>query len=84
MEYKYADINDTEVLIEIYNSAFNDDYIHYGQCPAYVRTKESMEKSLKKYPKIIAYDRSKAVGVISYSIEEPGKYYIGNRPINQR
>lgn len=77
MEYKYADIDDSKVLIEIYNSAFYDDYLRYGWCPAYGRTKESMEKSLMEYHKIIAYDQSKAVGVISYRIAEPGEYYIG-------
>lgn len=77
MIYKNADINDLEVLIEIYNSAFYDDYLRYGQCQAYGRTIESMELSLKNYPKIIAYKQDKAVGVISYGNEEPGKYYIG-------
>lgn len=75
--YKNADINDLEVLIEIYNSAFYDDYLRYGQCQAYGRTIESMELSLKNYPKIIAYKQDKAVGVISYGNEAPGKYYIG-------
>ena len=75
--YKNAEANDAEVLIDIYNSAFEDDYLRYGQCPAYGHTKESMEKSIKDYPKIIAYLKDKAVGVISYKTEGPGKYYIG-------
>lgn len=36
-----------------------------------------MEKSVQDYPKIIAYDEGKPVGVISYKAEGPGKYYIG-------
>ena len=75
--YKCADISDADVLIEIYNSAFYDDYIRYGQCPAYGRTLENMEQSIRDYPKIIAYDGGKAVGVISYKPEGHGKYYIG-------
>ena len=75
--YRNADINDLEVLIDIYNSAFYDDYLRYGQCQAYGRTKESMEQSLRDYPKIIAYDQKKAVGVLSYGVEGLGKYYIG-------
>ena len=75
--YKSADISDAEQLIEIYNSAFHDDFIRYGQCPAYGRSKENMEQSIRDYPKIIAYDQDKAVGVISYKAEGPGKYYIG-------
>ena len=36
-----------------------------------------MEQSLKDYPKVIAYDGEKPVGVISYKPEGSGKYYIG-------
>ena len=75
--YKNAGINDAEALIDIYNSAFHDDYLRYGQCPAYGHTKESMERSVLDFPKIIAYDQGKPVGVISYKAEGPGKYYIG-------
>ena len=75
--YKCADISDADVLVEIYNSAFYDDFIRYGQCPAYGRTRENMEQSVKDYPKIIAYDQDRPIGVISYKEEGPGKYYIG-------
>ena len=77
LDFRRADINDIDVLIDIYNSAFYDDYLRYGRCPAYGRTKENMEQSLKDFPKIIAFDRDKAVGVISYKAEATGKYYIG-------
>lgn len=77
LKYKNAEAEDAELLIDIYNSAFHDDYIRYGQCPAYGRTKENMEQSIRDFPKIIAYDQDKAVGVLSYKTEGPGKYYIG-------
>ena len=72
-----ADISDAEVLIQIYNSAFHDDFVRYGQCQAYGRSREDMERSITEYPKTIAYDKEKPVGVISYKEEGPGKYYIG-------
>ena len=75
--YKNADISDAETLIAIYNSAFRDDYIRYGECPAYGRSKEDMEQSVRDLPKVIAYDQGIPVGVISYKAEGPGKYYIG-------
>ena len=75
--YKNADINDAETLIDIYDSAFYDDYILYGECPAYGRSVENMEQSVLEFPKVIAYDQGKAVGVISYKPEGSGKYYIG-------
>ena len=77
MDYKYADTSDADVLIEIYNSAFHDDFIRYGECPAYGRSREDMEQSIQDFPKIIAYEQDKAIGVISYKQEAPGKYYIG-------
>ena len=75
--YKNADINDAETLIDIYDSAFYDDYILYGECPAYGRSVENLEQSVQEFPKVIAYDQGKAVGVISYKPEGAGKYYIG-------
>ena len=77
MFYKYADTSDADVLIEIYNSAFHDDFIRYGECPAYGRSREDMERSIQDFPKIIVYEQDKAIGVISYKQEAPGKYYIG-------
>lgn len=77
MEYRSADLSDAELLVDIYNSAFYDDFIRYGQCQGYGRSKESMEQSIRDYPKVIAYDDGKPVGVISYKAEAPGKYYIG-------
>lgn len=75
--YKNAGTSDAEVLIDIYNSAFHDDYLRYGHCPAYGHTIESMERSVLDFPKTIAYDNERPVGVISYKNEGPGKYYIG-------
>lgn len=75
--YKNADINDAETLVDIYDSAFYDDYIRYGECPAYGRSVENMEQSVQEFPKVIAYDQGKAVGVISTKCEGKGKYYIG-------
>jgi ribosomal protein S18 acetylase RimI-like enzyme len=77
MKYRNADISDAELLVEIYDSAFYDDYMRYGQCQGYGRSKESMEQSIREYPKVIAYEEGRPVGVISYKAEAPGKYYIG-------
>lgn len=39
IEYRKADVADAELLIDIYNSTFYSDYIKYGECPAYGKTK---------------------------------------------
>lgn len=75
--YKNADVKDAKTLVDIYDSAFYDDYIRYGECPAYGRSVENMAQSVQEFPKVIAYDQGKAVGVISYKPEGAGKYYIG-------
>jgi len=75
--FRNADVNDAEVLVGIYNSAFYEDYLRYGHCQAYGRSIENMQQSVREYPKTIAYDNDKAVGIISYKDEGQGKYYIG-------
>lgn len=75
--YRRAEKKDVQILIDIYNSAFYDDYMKYGECPAFGHTKESMEKNLEKYPKIIAYFQNVPVGVVSYQNRGDGEYYIG-------
>ena len=77
VEYRKADIADAELLIEIYNSAFYSDYIKYGECPAYGKTKEMMEKSIINYPKFIICDNDKPVGCISCKQVEEGIYEVG-------
>lgn len=76
--YRNAETKDAEVLTHIYDSAFYDDHVRYGQgCQAYGRSIEDMERSVINYPKVIAYIEDRPVGVISYKEEGPGKYYIG-------
>ena len=77
IEYRKADIADAELLIGIYNSAFYSDYLKYGECPAYGKTKEMMEKSIIDYPKFIILIDSKAVGCVSCKQAEVGIYEIG-------
>ena len=72
-----ADIADAELLISIYNSAFYSDYIKYGECPAYGKTKEMMEKSILNYPKFIILYDSKPVGCVSFQKVEVGIYEVG-------
>ena len=77
IEYRKADIADAELLIDIYNSAFYSDYIKYGECPAYGKTKEMMEKSIIDYPKFIILYNNKPVGCISCKKVEDAIYEVG-------
>ena len=77
IEFRKAELTDAEVLIEIYDSAFYSDYIKYGECPAYGRTKEMMEKSIIDYPKFIIMCNSEPVGCVSCKKPEMGVYEVG-------
>jgi len=77
LSYRKAVHDDADLLIEIYNSAFYDDYVRYGACPAYGKTKEEMELSIEKYTKYIIMSDETPVGVISFHKTEEGKYYLG-------
>ena len=77
IEFKKADITDAELLIEIYNSAFYSDFIKYGECPAYGRTIEQMEQSIRDFPKFLIMCDGKPVGCISCKAVETGLYEVG-------
>ena len=77
IEFRNAEVADAELVRNIYDAAFYDDYVKYGECPAYGRTKEEMEQSIIDYPKfLITYD-GKPVGCISCKELETGKYEVG-------
>ena len=77
IEFRKAEITDAEALVDIYNSSFYDDFVRYGECPAYGRTKEMMEQSILEYPKFLIICDSKPVGCVSCREAEKGTYEIG-------
>ena len=70
LQYRKAVNDDVNLLIDIYNSSFYDDYVRYGECPAYGRTKEEMELSIKNFTKYIIMGDDIPVGVISFDKKE--------------
>ena len=77
LEIKAATTEDAELLIDIYNKAFYEDYVKYGECPGYGKSVSDMEKSIKESSKYIAYVGSAAVGAISVLKKDDGLYYLG-------
>ena len=75
--YRQAAVEDAAVLAEIYNAAFYRDYLKFGECPGYGKTKEMMEQSIRRYPKFIILCHGKAVGCISCREQAPQVYEIG-------
>lgn len=78
IEYKKAVLEDTELLIGIYNAAYYDDYLRYGYCPGYGITREGMEESIRTIPKYIIMCDNMPVGCISSKQIETGVYEIAN------
>ena len=77
IEFRKAGAADAELLIDIYNASFYDDFIRYGECPAYGRTRERMEQSLAYFPKFLIIYDDKAVGCVSCKEQGQGVYEIG-------
>ena len=46
LQIRKANPEDAEILIKIYNEAFYEDYVRYGECPAYGRSVDDMKKSM--------------------------------------
>lgn len=79
MDLKYinAKKEHADLLIKIYNASFYNDYIKYGECPAYGRTRGSMEESIEKFPKLIIYYDNNPIGALSIANRGNGEYYLG-------
>lgn len=76
LEIKAATIEDAQLLVDIYNKAFYEDFVIYGQCPGYGKSVSDI-KSINETSKYIAYVGSDAVGAISVLKKDDGLYYLG-------
>lgn len=77
LNFRRAVTDDTDLLIQLYNSSFFQDYLRYGECPAYGKTKEQMQQSILMFPKDIILCDDIPVGAISANDRGNGEYYIG-------
>lgn len=75
--FRAAVREDADQLIQIYNAAFYSDYVRYGACPAYGRSREMMEESIAKTTKYLILCDQVPVGVVSYENRGDGEYYLG-------
>ena len=77
IQYRKAKTEDAKLLIDIYNASFYNDYIKYGECPAYGKSVQTMERSISTYPKFIILYNGIPVGCISCKEHDAGSYEIG-------
>lgn len=77
IKYRQAKIEDAELLIDIYNDSFYSDYMKYGECPGYGKTKEKMTQNIISCLHFIILCDGKPVGCISCKEVEKGVYDVG-------
>ena len=77
LEFKKAAAADAELLVGIYDASFYADFIRYGECPGYGKTKEMMERSILDRPKFLIMCDRRAVGCISLKETGSGEYEVG-------
>lgn len=77
VKYRKANLEDAELLVNIYNASFYSDYIKYGKCPGYGKTKEMMEQSISNTTKFIIICDDIPVGVISCKKTDEAIYEVG-------
>ena len=75
--FRNAVVEDAALLVELYDKAFLADFLRFGECPAYKRTPERMEESIRRFPKEIILNDNVPVGVLSVQNQGSGNYYIG-------
>ena len=77
IEFRKARVADAALLTDIYNASFYSDYIRYGECPAYGKTKEMMEQSILDLSKFLIVCDGRPVGCIACRETEEGIYEVG-------
>ncbi len=77
IDFRKTSTEDAELLVSIYNNSFYSDYLRYGKCPGYGRTKEMMEDSIKAIPKFVISCDGKPVGCVSCQKIAANEYEIG-------
>ncbi len=77
IEYREAELSDAQLLADIYNSSFYSDFVRYGECPGYGKTKETMEQSIIDTPKFLIVCDGRPVGCLSCKEAGNGIYEVG-------
>ena len=76
--FKKATIDDIEVAIDLQNRSFLKDYLQYGSCPSYNRTKEKMLNIINNQFDFIIYENDCPVGNIIVTIRNNNECHINS------
>lgn len=77
IDFRRVAIEDAELLVDIYNASFLNDYQRFGACPGYGKTVEAMEESIRLSSKHIILCDNEPVGCVSCHLNRHQEYEIG-------
>lgn len=77
VEFIRASVDDVDKLIEVQNKSFYGDFIKYGECPAYNRSKESMSNSILNRITFKIMCNDEIVGDIIVRDNHDSTYFLG-------
>lgn len=76
LRFERAVAGDANMLITVQNAAFHDDFLAYGECPAYQEPLAEMERQIQTRIVYKILDDTTVIGdIIARKLEE-GKYYL--------
>lgn len=76
IEFIKASLKDIDQLIHVQNLSFYDDYIKYGECPAYNESKEQMANSIKNRIVYVIKDDERIIGDIIIKKLDDSRFYL--------
>jgi N-acetylglutamate synthase-like GNAT family acetyltransferase len=76
LEFLIATKHDAEKLIEVQNRAFYDDFLVYGECPAYQESLEGIENHIASKIVYKMLDNNEIIGDMIITRLDAGHYYL--------
>lgn len=76
INFKLASRADIKKLIEVQNKGFHDDYVSYGECPAYNETEQAMLEYIEKSIVYKILKDNEIIGDIIIRQRESNQYYL--------
>lgn len=77
IQFTRAVLADADALIAVQNQCFYADFIRYGECPGYNRSREGMLESIARKQVYLIRREGQTVGDIIVSDLGGGNYYLG-------
>ena len=77
IQFERASLEDVDILISVQNQSFYSDFVKYGVCPGYNRSRDSMMESISRNHVYNILCDGIVVGDIIARDNDNGDYYLG-------